>query len=145
MCQFAMYCVPTSSQEAGSECEIDRWLLRTYTIHVEEMGSDCSIGRGSHMSRVWRGFDESAYAIEEMRLGYCVMLRGEKLENVWSMVFGGVHARHTSCMWRTSHGRSIVFIPSCDDATFWYPTPPTLHHQFDERLQLLQSKSESNS
>jgi hypothetical protein len=47
-------------------------------------------------------FDESAYGIEEMRLGYCVMLRGGKLENVWSMVFGGVHARHTSCM----HGGS---------------------------------------
>ena len=34
---------------AGCECEIG---VRTYTIHVEDLGSDCSTGRGSHTSRV---------------------------------------------------------------------------------------------
>jgi len=42
----------------------------TNIIHSEFVGSDCSRGRGSHMSSVWRRVGGSPYVIEGMCFGY---------------------------------------------------------------------------
>jgi hypothetical protein len=78
---------------------------KKYIIHNDLSASDCSIGRGSHISSVWRRFGGSLYETEGMCL--VAMFHKEAPEQKWCL-FGGVqNDRHggvgISRVWQQHH------------------------------------------